>query len=411
MIMIIPQIHSAYSCCVKSVERCEEFLYALCYCVASLGRHSLYFYFLNKRSIALLPFSGGDVQQQEKILRLVKELEKSPEEALFWLNKLSPKNGEETRGIALLRKFLSGWIVYQGRDEFFSVMRTLHSHPSLFLESDLAIKKCVYQCLKGYEGCKELQDRFTYLRRHIEPVRCLLEERGPFAQRLLEEIRHSNQWSSRDIVFYNRRKFNVLNSQPASLLSCFSCARHLHTGFFSRDPHLGLINRHMTKSAYDENMVRDIELLGSDILKIEAVRLIPKEKRTQLLGALHCANQEELAQKLNEKLERIFEQLFQEAKSASLSNSSWTRNKTLLMFPWSIEKIYDRPYHGSMQCVHFVGLTVAKAIHQMEADVQEEAQDPQMSLLHPIPLHTNPASLTPSQLYSLLAPFCGPPTS
>ena len=393
-------IQACYSNCIKSFCQCREFISALYYCITSLGQHSLYFYFRGKKLVTLVQ----SLRDQNEFFRSLNEVEQSPEEALFWLNELSPASEEEERGIVLLKKVLSGWLLYRNKEEFLSVMQALPSDPFLLLESDLKVKRCVYLCLKGSEGCEELCKRFPSLQGHIEPVRSFLKERAVSLRNLIDRVRQSDQWDSCAIAFHRRKKYDELNSQrPSSLSKCLACMNHLHVGFFSKDSDLGVINTHISFKAFEEGKTRDIELLGSDILKVDAVAFVPKKERLKLLKVFQSADENELARKLNKEFEKILAGLIQEARALHLSNSTWTRWKTPLTFPWSVTKIYDRPYCGSMQCVHFVALTIAKAVHRLESDLQRSHS---ISLLYPFPVHTNPASLLPSQLYAQLTPFC-----
>jgi hypothetical protein len=378
---------------------------ALILAMSSLGNHSFRQFWETRKVIRILS-SPMSQENRNELCLLFEKLIRTPEEVHYWVSNpnLSAVKNKNIPADLLLKNLFRGWSLVKNKEKFIHL-----KDDKSFLDLNISEKTFVIDCLRFQGAVEELGSLMT-VPRQIARLASELEEASKRFSIRMQEMRTLSFWNNRMLFFHSRDAFTnfSIRSQIASLADPLGkiFLKYLHVSFAWVDPrHKTVYNRHVSYQQYQQNSVHDVELLGSDIVELDASKMIVPEKQKLLSRALCCTTKKELAKVLNERFEKKLLGFQNEALKNGIKNNFWVRCKTLIVFPWSRRNMVDLPLKGGLQCSHFVLLVVEKSLAALDKECRELLQTNEPCIRRLSRPRTNPASISPSKLRQMIEPM------
>lgn len=295
--------------------------------------------------------------------------------------------------------------------EIFRFKRALETYlktPAAALVSDLKMRALLVSAARFGQS----QHKFAQMcsMSQISPLAGRARALSPHfaeAEGVLKALRGAPLWNSRMVLFHTRRGFELLHPELNFIhrLRKTLSQRYLHTALLHSQRDKGLHCWHITFHKLDNNRVGNADMSTSEILQLEAAKLLIPGRRQRLVRALNLGDEDALIEEVNRRLERAIDRQNVWAEKLHLTNSLWARSRIPLC------SLTDRRgmQRGStlrkgqvINCAHYVASVLFRAVEEVNRELSNLLQSSERTLKPVIDPKLAPSGFIISRLFKEL---------
>ena len=330
----------------------------------------------------------------------------------FWLPFL--KNRKESKHTFALIKLLKAIdsIEKIKRSHLDQTVKTLHTYEGPFLSLNKKERSIAFISSCYRRNSDELLSLGAKLQnsKRWQSAETILHPIGLKATQWIEKTLRSSVWNERQLIFHSKEGRNLLHPPKHFLQRRFP--------FFAAFHHTSIVvpkegkpwHAHMELRYFEKCPVAIATFLTSDILELEASRLIKKEALKTLRKKLNQTEAETL-----ETLNRMLEENLRKSHQSMATLGVVNRVNAVrvigykLINPLGISSKIDRvalvQKGQSLQCAEYASIAVHNAIKAVNQTLREKGLASEDLLHSPFQGMRHPAALRPDDVHERLKPF------